>query len=149
APQDHSPNLGGGARRVVPPAAPVTTTLPRLSPFAPEPPGSSPGRGANYSRPCVDSRVSLFGGVYENVANLSAAARNCAGAKCALTPHHLCGFPRTQFLQLRHRRTRHHVPRGPNVPQIVPAKVLDAGALQGVAPRPRVRLTQGSALVGE
>jgi len=35
------------------------------------------------------------------------------------------------------------------MPQVVPAKVLDARTLQGIAPRPRVHLTNGSALVGE
>ena len=63
--------------------------------------------------------------------------------------HHLCGLPRAEFLQFRHRRAGHRVPRGPDMPPVVPTKVLDARALQRIAPRSRVPLTKRFALVGE
>ncbi len=54
----------------------------RLMGVNPQVPGSSPGRGANYSIPCVDSGVSFSGTVDENVASFAVAARSCSGAKC-------------------------------------------------------------------
>jgi hypothetical protein len=40
----------------------------------------------------------------------------------------------------RHRCTGHDVPRGPHMPQIVPAEIPDAGALECIPPGPRVSL---------
>ena len=55
-----------------------------------------------------------------------------------VAPHHLARLPRTELLQFRHRGAGHHVPCGPDVPQVVPAEILDAGAPECIPPGPRV-----------
>jgi hypothetical protein len=52
-----------------------------------------------------------------------------------IAQHHLVRLPSSQFHQLRQRSAALHVPRGPGVPQVVEAEVLDAGALLRLVPR--------------
>src|SRR5207302_4274845 len=64
------------------------------------------------------------------------------GCEVRVALHHQLRLPRAELLQLRNRGAGYDVPRGPDVPQVVPAEVLDASALQRVAPRSRVHLTE-------
>src|ERR1700730_13826913 len=56
--------------------------------------------------------------------------REMIGRKVRVTPHHLRRLPTAQLLQREQRRAVLHVPGCPYVPQIVPAKVDNAGSLQ-------------------
>jgi hypothetical protein len=51
-----------------------------------------------------------------------------------ITQHHFVRLPSAQFHQLGQRSAALHVPRGPGVPHVVEAEVLDAGALLRQAP---------------
>src|SRR5207253_950864 len=59
--------LENGRATIIAGCSPIAQLVERRT-VNPQVPCSSPGRGANYSIACVASRVSLFGGVYENVA---------------------------------------------------------------------------------
>src|ERR1700674_2254252 len=50
--------------------------------------------------------------------------------------------PTTEALQLVRRCPRLAMPRGPGVPCIVPAEILDAGTFQGFSPGPRIGIRQ-------
>ena len=52
-----------------------------------------------------------------------------------IAQHHLVRLPSAQFHQLQQRSAALHVPRGPGVPQVVEAEVLDAGTLLRLVPR--------------
>jgi hypothetical protein len=55
--------------------------------------------------------------------------REVIGREVRITAHHLWTLPTAQLLQREQRRSFLYVPRRPAVPQIMPAKILDAGAL--------------------
>src|SRR5262245_52708645 len=55
-------------------------------------------------------------------------------------PHHLVRGPATELLEHRRRSTGLDMPARPGVSQVMPAKVLDAGTLESLSPRLRVRL---------
>src|SRR5689334_14660407 len=55
-------------------------------------------------------------------------------AEMRVTTNHLGTLPSAQLLQREQRRSVLHVPARPGVPQIMPAKVFDAGALERLVP---------------
>src|SRR5665213_3743124 len=63
------------------------------------------------------------------------------GRKVRIAPHHLRTLPSAQLLQCMQRRAMLHMPARPGVPQVVPAEVLDARALQRAVPSLRADLT--------
>src|SRR6266542_3792090 len=56
--------------------------------------------------------------------------REVIGRKVRITAHHLRTLPTAQLLQREQRRAVLYVPRRPAVPKIVPAEILDVGALE-------------------
>ena len=66
-----------------------------------------------------------------------------------VAPHHRRRLPAPKLLQDMQRGPVLHVPRGPGVPQIVPAEVLDSGALQRLVPSLRADLPYRLAFAGE
>jgi len=57
-----------------------------------------------------------------------------ASGEMRVSPHHPLALPSGELLQGKKWRSALHVPAGPGVPKIVPAEVLDTGALQRLAP---------------
>jgi hypothetical protein len=47
-----------------------------------------------------------------------------------IPPHHVRALPASQLLQREHRRAVLHVPAGPRMPQIMPAKIGDSCPLE-------------------
>ena len=45
-------------------------------------------------------------------------------------PHHRCRLPAAQLLKDMKRRSALHMPRCPRMAQIMPAEILDTGALE-------------------
>ena len=48
----------------------------------------------------------------------------------SISAHHFRTLPTAQFLERVQRGSVLHVPAGPGVPQIVPAKIADVGTFQ-------------------
>ena len=56
------------------------------------------------------------------------------GREVSITPHHLARLPATQFLKDVRRGADLHMPAGPGVAQVVPAKICDADPRQRGSP---------------
>lgn len=56
------------------------------------------------------------------------------GGKVCVAFHHCARLPAAKLLQFMRGCPLHSVPACPRVPQIMPAKIFDAGTLQGLPP---------------
>jgi hypothetical protein len=75
--------------------------------------------------------------------------RDVLGVQVRVAADHLRGLPAAELLQREERRAVLHVPTRPGMPEIVPAEVLDAGALHRQIPRAGTHLMDALSFVGE